>query len=318
MKTQFLVSLFLMVFISINVNASPTGRIFVTNERGDSLSVINGDSLEIETTINVGDRPRGIGLSPDGKELYIAVSEENKIKVYDPTSLEFVREFEAGSDPETFAVHPNGNIYISNEDDAKASVFNPKTGELVAEIKVGLEPEGVAISPDGKRVIITSESTNMLHVIKADENVIEKNILIGARPRAATFTQSGDIAYATAEISGEVSKVDMNTGAILKTASTGDSKSKPKDVLLSKDEKVIYVAGGRANKIIVMDADTLEIIKGIPVGKRTWGLAMTKNGKRLFTTDGVSSTVSVIDTTKNSVIKTIEVGEFPWGVIVND
>ncbi len=308
----------LLTFIVNSAFAAPTGRIFVTNEKGDSVSVINGSTLEIEATIDIGERPRGIGLSPDGAELYIAVSEENKIKVVDPKSLKILRDFEAGSDPETFAVHPNGNIYISNEDDAKATVFDPKTGAQVAEIKVGLEPEGVAISPDGKRVIVTSESTNMLHVITASNNVIEKNILIGSRPRAATFSKSGDIAYATAEISGEVVKVDMESGKIIKTGTTGDSKSKPKDVILSKDEKVVYVAGGRANKVLVMDANTLEIIKGIPVGKRTWGLAISKDGKRVFSTDGVSGTVSVIDTDKNEVIKTIEVGKFPWGVVIND
>ena len=293
-------------------------RIFVTNEKSNNISVIDAETLNVEHTIDVGDRPRGIGLSPDSSELYVAISEENKIVVLDPNSLKILRDFEAGSDPETFGVHPNGNIYISNEDDAKASVFDPKTGKQLAEIKVGLEPEGVAVSPDGKRVIVTSESTNMLHVIKAPENVIESNILIGSRPRAAVFTKSGDIAYATAEISGEVVKVDMNKAKILKTASLGDAKAKPKDVILAKDEKTIYVAGGRANKIIVMDADTLEIIKGIPVGKRVWGLAMSGDGQRVFTTNGVSGTVSVIDTRKNEVIKTIEVGKFPWGVVVKD
>ena len=293
-------------------------RIFVTNEKSNNISVIDAETLNVEHTIDIGDRPRGIGLSPDSSELYVAISEENKIVVLDPNSLKILRDFEAGSDPETFGVHPNGNIYISNEDDAKASVFDPKTGKQLAEIKVGLEPEGVAVSPDGKRVIVTSESTNMLHVIKAPENVIESNILIGSRPRAAVFTKSGDIAYATAEISGEVVKVDMNKAKILKTASLGDAKAKPKDVILAKDEKTIYVAGGRANKIIVMDADTLEIIKGIPVGKRVWGLAMSGDGQRVFTTNGVSGTVSVIDTGKNEVIKTIEVGKFPWGVIVKD
>lgn len=318
MNTKHWTLMLLMTLFSTVVNAVPTDRIFITNEKSDSVSVINGSTLEVEATIEIGERPRGIGLSPDGSELYVAVSEENKIKVVDPASLKIIREFEAGSDPETFAVHPNGNIYISNEDDAKATVFNPKTGEQVAEIKVGLEPEGVAISPNGKRVIVTSESNSMLHVIKVPENMIESNILVGSRPRAATFSQSGDIAYATAEISGEVVKVDMNSASIIKTASTGDSKSKPKDVILSKDEKTIYVAGGRANKVIVMDADTLDIIKSIPVGKRVWGLAISKDGKRVFSTNGVSGTVSVIDTDKNEVIKTIEVGKFPWGVVIDD
>ncbi len=306
-----------ILFVLLPLAANAKDRVFVTNERSNNISVINAETLIVEDIIDVGDRPRGIGLSPDSSELYVAVSEENKIVVIDPDTLKILRDFEAGSDPETFAVHPNGNIYISNEDDAKATVFDP-TGKQLAEIKVGLEPEGVAVSPDGKRVIVTSESTNMLHVIKADENVIESNILVGSRPRSAVFTNAGDIAYATAEISGEVVKVDINKGKIIKTASTGDAKSKPKDVILSKDEKLIYVAGGRANKIIVMDADSLEIIKGIPVGKRVWGLAMSSDGQRVFTTNGVSGTVSVIDTNKNEVIKTIEVGKFPWGVVVKD
>ncbi len=306
------------VLLSQSLQAEPVNRIFVTNERSNDISVINGDTLEVEATIDIGGRPRGIGLSPDGNELYIAVSEENSIAVVDPRSLEVLRKFKSGSDPETFAVHPNGNIYISNEDDAKVSVFNPVTGEQVAEIPVGLEPEGVAISPDGKKVIVTSESTNMLHVITVPEHTIAANILVGARPRAATFNRAGTLAYATSEISGEVKKIDMVNYEILSKTKIADDKAKPKDVLLSKDELTVYVAGGRSNQVLVMDAIKMKLIKGIPVGKRVWGLAMSRDGKRIFTTDGVSGTVSVIDTDSNTRIKTIEVGKFPWGVVVDD
>ena len=58
--------------------------------------------------------------------------------------------------------------------------------------------------------------------------------------------------------------------------------------------------------------------KGIPVGKRVWGLVLSRDGSRLYTTDGASATVSVIDTDKNKVIETIKVGEFPWGVVIDD
>ncbi len=315
---KHLLSLFVGLAYSASLLAAPSGHIFVTNEKDDSVSVIDGKSLEVINTIPIGERPRGIGVSPDGSELYVAVSEESLIKVINTSTLEVIREFSGGSDPEAFAVHPQGNIYISNEDDAKASVINPITGELLTQISVGLEPEGVAASPDGKRVIVTSESTNMLHVIKVPEHTIEYNILIGARPRAATFNSDSTLAYATAEISGEVVKVDMTTGKVLKTSALNDEKAKPKDILLSKDEKTLYVAGGRSNTIKVLNADTLKLIKKIPVGKRVWGLAMTRDGKKLFTTDGVSGTVSVIDTAKNEKIKVVEVGSFPWGVVVND
>ena len=308
----------LATLLSAQFAAAATQRIFVTNERSDDLSVIDGATLKVETTVKVGKRPRGIGLSPDGKELYIAASDENVIKALDPVSLRVLREFAAGSDPETFAVHPNGHIYISNEDDAKATVIDPADGRQLAEIEVGLEPEGVAVSPDGKQVIVTSESTNMLHVIKVPEHKIVANILVGARPRAAVFNRAGTLAYATSEISGEVKKVDMRAYRVLAATKIADEKAKPKDVLLSRDEKRLYVAGGRANQVLVLDADTMKVRKGIPVGKRVWGLAMSRDGRRVFTTNGVSGDVSVIDTDSDEVIATIKVGEFPWGVVIDD
>ncbi len=307
-----------LMALPVPSQATGTGRIFVTNEGSDSVSVINGKTLEVEQTLSIGKRPRGIGLSPDGRELYVAASEDNAIVVVDPGSLKVLRTFPAGSDPETFAVHPNGHIYISNEDDAKATVFDPANGKQIAEIPVGLEPEGVAISPDGSRVIVTSESTNMLHVIRVPEHDIVANILVGARPRAAVFTRDGAIAYATSEISGEVKKVDMQANKVVAVEKIADEKAKPKDVILSTDEKTLYVAGGRADAVIVLDATTLKIKANIPVGKRVWGLARSRDGNRIYSTDGASNSVSAIDTGRNEVIKTIPVGELPWGIVIDD
>lgn len=315
---RHMLNLVSLLFVTTAAHAAGSGRIFVTNEGSDDISVIDGKSLEVLQTLTVGKRPRGIGLSPDARELYVAASEDNAIVVVDPGTLKVLRTFQAGSDPETFAVHPNGHIYISNEDDAKATVFDPASGAKIAEIPVGLEPEGVAISPDGTRVIITSESTNMLHVIRVPEHDIVANILVGARPRAAVFNRDGSLAYATSEISGEVKKVDMRRNKVLAVEKIADEKAKPKDVILSNDEKTLYVAGGRSDSVIVLDSATLKIRTVIPVGKRVWGLARSRDGRRIFSTNGASNNVSVIDTGTNKVAKTIDVGEMPWGIVIDD
>ena len=313
---NWLLTLLLTTTSAVVVAATP--RVFVTNETGNSVSVINLNTNQVEATIKVGKRPRGIGKAPDGSVIYVAVSGEDSIAVIDPTTLKVLRKFGSGPDPETFAVHPNGNLYISNEENAKASVFNPKSGKLIAEIKVGIEPEGVAIAPDGTRAIVTSESTNMLHVIAIPEHKIVANILVGARPRAVSFSADSKIAYATSEISGEVKKVDVASGKIIGRAPLADDKAKPKDILPSRDGKRLFVAGGRANRVFVLDERTLDILNQIPVGKRVWGLALTRDGKRLYTTDGASNQVSVIDTDANKVVATIPVGEMPWGVVISE
>lgn len=295
-----------------------SGRIFVTNEKGDSVSVIDIKTNEVVKTIAIGKRPRGIGLAPDGSAIYVAVSGANHIAVIDPATLEVTGNFPSGDDPEAFAVHKNGNIYISNENDAKASVIDPHTGKLVKEIEVGIEPEGVAISPDGTRAIVTSESTNMLHLIAIPEHTVVNSILVGARPRSATFSADGKLAYATSEIGGEVKKVDVASGTILGKMALSDDQAKPKDIIVSHDGKRLYVAGGRANRVFVLDANTLEVITSVPVGKRVWGLAQSRDGAHLYSTDGADNQVSVIETKSNNVTSTIKVGDAPWGIVIDD
>ena len=88
--------------------------------------------------------------------------------------------------------------------------------------------------------------------------------------------------------------------------------------MLSRDGTRLFVAGGRANRVFVLEAQSLEIIKAIAVGKRVWSLALSRDGKRLYSTDGVDHQVSVIDTDSNSVATTIPVGKFPWGIAIDD
>ncbi|HKO02866.1 MAG TPA: hypothetical protein VJ032_14305, partial [Thermoanaerobaculia bacterium] len=49
-------------------------RIFVTNERGGTIAVIDSNTDRVIGNIAAPMRPRGIVLSPDRKRLYVAVS----------------------------------------------------------------------------------------------------------------------------------------------------------------------------------------------------------------------------------------------------
>ena len=317
MRRRLWITMMSLLAIATHAN-EPTYRVFVSNEKDDTISVIDTRTNTLETTITVGKRPRGIGLAPDGSELYVALSAENTIAVIDPASLQLLRSFSSGDDPEAFDVHANGNIYISNEEDAKASVYNPRNGDLLAEIPVGIEPEGVTISPDGSIVGVTSESSSMLHIITIPDHYLVGNVLVGARPRSLTFSHDGSSAYVTSEINGEITRIDTSSFVVTGKGRLGEASAKPKDILFNADGSKLYVAGGRADKVFVLDPETLMVENTIGVGKRVWGLAMTRDGKRLYTSNGVSGTVSVIDTDTDRVITTISVGKFPWGLAIDD
>lgn len=311
-----------LLLSAVQLLAEPTYRLFVTNEASDSVTVIDTRTGKVEKTVEVGGRPRGIGFSPNRQSVYVALGNENAIGVLNAASLELERKIPAGSDPEAFAVHSDGTIYLSNEDEGLATALDPVSGKILAEIKVGLEPEGVGVSPDGKQVLVTSESSNMVHVISVAERKIVANVLVGARPREVAFSPDGKYFWVTSEVAGHVSKVDRSTNKIVTVNRTLrreiNPRVKPKGILLDTDRNRLYVSLGRGNAIAVLDPDTLAVQGTVGTGVRTWGIALSRDGKRLYAANGPDGTVSVVDTEALEEIGTIPTGEMPWGVVLDD
>ena len=89
--------------------------VYVSNEKDNTISVVDGQSYEVIATVPVGQRPRGIVFSAEGNELYICTSDDNHIEVLDLNTLEVTRTLRSGPDPEVFVLHPDVNpLYIAN------------------------------------------------------------------------------------------------------------------------------------------------------------------------------------------------------------
>jgi YVTN family beta-propeller protein len=141
-------------------------RIFVSNEKDNTVTVLDGASLEIVKTVPVGARPRGMVLSADGKTIFICTSDADHIEALDLATLTVAYTLPSNHDPEFLALTHDGKIlYVANEDNSQVSVLDISQRKILSEIQVGVEPEGMAVSPDDKTVLCTSETTSMAHFI---------------------------------------------------------------------------------------------------------------------------------------------------------
>ena len=147
-------------------------------------------------TIHVPQRPRGIEFSPDGNQLFVALSDPQKnvqtsgdgIVSIDVASGRINGIYPSGSDPERFAITPDGKrLYAANEDGSWASATEIASKRVIATLIVGIEPEGVAITPDGRWVYVTAETSNSVSVIDVKANKVVANFLVDVRPRAVAF-----------------------------------------------------------------------------------------------------------------------------------
>lgn len=297
---------------------------YVTNEKDNTLSVIDTEKLEVIKTVKIGQRPRGVILSKDGKWVIVCASDDNQVEVYDAKTLEFVKSLPSGPDPELLVMHPDGkHIYIANEDDNLVTVVDSIDSKVVSDIPVGVEPEGLGMSPDGKVLVNTSETTNMAHFIDTSTHQTFDNILVDSRPRVAIFNAAQTQLWVSSEIGGTVTVLDANTrkqvGKIsFEIPGVAKEAIQPVGIRITKDDKLAFVALGPANRVAIIDTATLKVKKYVLVGQRVWQLYLTPDDKMLFTTNGASSDVTAIDIAKEKAVKSIKVGRYPWGVVISN
>jgi len=76
MMKKNVLGLFLTVALT---GVAQAETVFVTLEKDNALAVVDPISGKLIKTVDIGQRPRGITISPDNKFLYVATSDENTI-----------------------------------------------------------------------------------------------------------------------------------------------------------------------------------------------------------------------------------------------
>ena len=324
-------------------------RVYVSDEKSNDVTVIDGADSSVVATIAVGTRPRGIHVSPDGKTVYVAVSgtpvagppdldaqgnavtkkpkqddevhvaadkSADGIAVVDVATNKVSRRIAAGSDPEEFALSKDGTrIYISNEDSKSATVINIAAQKLEHIIPVGAEPEGVSTTPDGRFFFVTCEAGGDVFVVDTTSYAAVGQFKVEGRPRSLDFNADGSLGFVASESVGQLNVIDTAARKVLQTL-TLPPGSRPMRVRVAPDGRKIYVSNGRAGTISVIDGQSYALLDTIKVGPRPWGIAISPDGKLLYAANGPSNDVSVVDLATDKELTRVKAGTGPWGLVI--
>jgi len=71
----------------VSVAAQDDHTAWVVNNLSDDVSVVNLTTLHVEATLRVGDEPNDVVFAGSPKRAYVSVSQEDRIRAYDPANL---------------------------------------------------------------------------------------------------------------------------------------------------------------------------------------------------------------------------------------
>ena len=174
-------------------------KAYVTLVNDNVVAVVRTDTNEVTQTIPVGDRPRGIAISPDGQEAYVANADDNTVSVINTASKTVVATIPVGDEPQGVAFAPDGaTAYVTNIEDNTVSVIDTVTRTQTTTIAVGRSPQSIAaaVTPHGPRAYVPNFDDDTVTVIDLTTHTPLPNpIMVGEGPLGVAVTSDGKRVY---------------------------------------------------------------------------------------------------------------------------
>ncbi|MFC8447915.1 IPT/TIG domain-containing protein [Kitasatospora sp. NPDC057223] len=292
---------------------------YVTNLRGNSVSVIDTASGTVTATVPVGRFPEGVTQSPDASRVYVVNDGDNTVSVIDTATNTVTATVPVGAVPGPAAVSPDGSLLYVGDNIAPAvggvTVIDTATNTVTATFATGSQPFGIAFTPDGAHAYVANFVGSSVSVVDTATSTVTATIADpNARtPAAVAVSPDGAHAYTANFNSNTVSVIDTATNTITALI---PNPGGPEGIAVTPDGAHVYVANANANNISVIDTATNTVTGTTAVGSGPVGVAADRTGGRAYVTNSASNTVSVIDTATGTVTGTVPVGTTPFGVTV--
>jgi YVTN family beta-propeller protein len=283
----------LIAGVALATLAAAGGGIYLAQSRS------SGPTAPSVSSIQVGNLPGGVAVSPNGRRAYATnYFGPASVSVIDTTTNRTVgNPIPVGDKPQGVAVSPDGRrAYTANYGSASVSVIDTATNRTVGNpIGVGKDPVGVVVSPDGRWVYVANSGSASVSVIDTATNrTVGNPIGVGKNPVGVAVSQDGGRAYTANAGSDSVSVIDTATNRTV--GNPIGVGNKPVGVAVSPGGGRAYAANAGSDSVSVIDTATNRTV-GNPIGVDRYpvGVAVSRDGGRAYTANSGSASVSVIE-----------------------
>jgi YVTN family beta-propeller protein len=289
---RYLLSIITIVLISFGIVYGQEGNAYVTNQSGNSISVIDIEENEVVETISVGEEPRWIQISEDLSSVYVTNHLDNSVSKVSTETFEVEGVIPVGQGPCWLEFAEATNILsVANRDGGGISLIDTESDEVIEEFDFA-----------------AGASTNWGKALSSPQLAQELN------RQGVIFLNEGTDNIALVDI-----PLDDGSPELAREIDTG-SESAPRwtDVVFYPDSSLSLIAEGGTNEVSVLHYPSYELRTTIPVGESPYWLRITPDGQFAYVVNARGNTVSKISIADREEVARIPVGESPRFLAIDD
>ncbi len=252
--------------------ADATGTLVVLNKAEASASLLNLATGKEVHKIPTGVGPHEVAISPDGKTAVVA-------------------------------------DYGANQGGSTLTVINLEAHAVQKTIDLSphLRPHGIEYLADGKRVVVTSERSQMLLVVNIELGEVVQTIETAAQAsHMVAVTPNGERAFVANIASGSITAIDLVANKMIKEIKTGAGAE---GIAVTPNGNEVWVTNRSADTVSVVDVNSLDVLAELPCASFPIRVKVTPDGKRALVSNAQSGDVAVFDVEKRELLKRISMNE---------
>jgi YVTN family beta-propeller protein len=266
------------------VAIAPDGRrIYVTDESLSTLDVVDARTLKVTSRIRLSGRPNNVDVSRDGSHVYVGIAEApGAVDVIDTAALANVKSIPVNGAVHNVYVTPDGKYAVSGSiPTATVSVIDTASNTVAWTLKMdaGIRPMVFTRNPDGstKEIILQLSNFHGFAVVDFAARKETRRVALpnppgqeketqgiqGAPAHGLAITHDGRTLWVTSKYYGYVAAYSLPDCKLRKVVPVG---SHPEWLTIPPDGRNLYVAIAGDDAVVVVDNQTLTVVKTIPVG----------------------------------------------------
>ena len=194
---------------------SSARRLYISH--GTQVEVVDADTGKLIGTIADTPGVHGAAIAPEFKHGFTSNGRENKVSMFDPTTLQLIKKIDVGKGPDGIYYDPAvKRVFTNNHGSHDITAIDAATGDLAGTVNLEGDGEEAVIGKDGL-IYVNSENTNEVVAFDPRSLQVKKRFPVGVAktPTGLAYDSKTNRLFIACRNEPKMVVMDAATGKVL-------------------------------------------------------------------------------------------------------